>query len=234
MDSVYQIFDYLPIRYQIDSDFDYFEFLKNSVEQNYHIENYHFASIALHMVFMGIVYHHLYILTCESGGRRDALLRDSKKIRNQYNKRGKVLSWQNFSSENERSVFKFLKTVGAKNDMIDQLKQLVDQRNDLVHTNGSLLQDQVLFDEKANDYLQGIKNIHYVCREEYKNLFLKFLNELQFDIEDIQDAEMYLENFIRKYAVSRNLLSHLGDIVPKSRYLQGTQLLYSIIQDRGL
>ncbi len=60
METAYQIFEYLPIKYRNPSDADYFSFLVHSVDQNYHAENYHFAVVALHMIYMGIVYHYIY------------------------------------------------------------------------------------------------------------------------------------------------------------------------------
>ena len=58
METAYQIFEYLPIKYKNPSDADYFSFLVHSIDQNYRAENYHFAVAALHMIYMGIVYHY--------------------------------------------------------------------------------------------------------------------------------------------------------------------------------
>ena len=60
MDTAQQIFEYLPLKYKNPSDTEYFDFLKNSVEQNCDAENYHFGVAALHMIYMGIVYHYIY------------------------------------------------------------------------------------------------------------------------------------------------------------------------------
>jgi len=60
METAYQIFEYLPLKHKNPSDTDYFSFLAHSVEQNYTAKNYHFSVVALHMIYMGIIYHYIY------------------------------------------------------------------------------------------------------------------------------------------------------------------------------
>ena len=60
MNTTYQIFEYLPLAYKKPSDLDFFDFLVHFVGQNYEAKNYHFAVVALYMIYMGIVYHYIY------------------------------------------------------------------------------------------------------------------------------------------------------------------------------
>ena len=60
MESAYRIFEYPPLKYKNPSDVNYFAFLMHSVDQNYQAENFHFAVVFLHMIYMGIVYHYIY------------------------------------------------------------------------------------------------------------------------------------------------------------------------------
>jgi len=156
--TAYQIFEYLPLAYKNPSDLDYFNFLTHSVEQNYEIENYHFAIVALHMIYMGIVYHYIYGIFRADKKRFDyALIGFHEFLKNHGVNDCSNLSWHNFSIINESQIFQFYRAVGISKGDITLLKKPVQTRNDMLHTNGTYLSNEEDFEEKANIYLENFR-----------------------------------------------------------------------------
>jgi len=121
METAYQIFEYLPLKYKNSSDADYFSFLVHSVDQNYQAENYHFAVVALHMIYMGIVYHYIYGIFRADPKRFEYVLigfHDRLQVKEIDN-----ISWHSFSNENESTSFKIASKQFTLSSMI------CDQRN---------------------------------------------------------------------------------------------------------
>lgn len=56
MDEAYQIFSYLPLRYKNDEVVEYVQYLWKAFENNYENEQYQFAYMSYHMLFMCFVY----------------------------------------------------------------------------------------------------------------------------------------------------------------------------------
>lgn len=137
METAYQIFEYLPIKYKNPSDADYFSFLVHSIDQNYRAENYHFAVAAPHMIYMGIVYHYIYGIFRVDQKRFEYVLigfHDRLQVKEINN-----ISWHSFSNENESTIFQFYRAASIPNDQIGNLKAPVKKRNDILHTNGIYL-----------------------------------------------------------------------------------------------
>ncbi len=102
METASQIFEYLPLKYKNPSDTDYFSFPAHSVEQNYKAENCHFAIVALHMIYMGIVYHYIYGIFRADKKRFEYVLigfHDRLQVKEIDN-----ISWHSFSNENESTI----------------------------------------------------------------------------------------------------------------------------------
>ena len=233
MEAAYQIFDYLSLKYKSPSDMDYFAFLVHSVEQNYQAENYHFAVVALHMIYMGIVYHYIYGILRVDPKRFEHVLIG---FHNQLEQRGNLkdfsdISWHNFSIINESTIFQFYRTVGFSKDEIKQLKKPVEQRNDILHTNGIYLASENDFEERSQKYLQNLVKIHLCCFNEFKTLLFQFLNEIMIDIENVSEAILYLEeDFIKEFGINLIIIRSLSEI-SESEYPERNKLFFSAFQE---
>ena len=229
MDVAYQIFEYLPLQYKNPSDADYFNFLVSSVEQNYQAKNYHFALVALHMIYMGIVYHYIYGIFRADMKRFEYVLigfhdrLDIKDI--------EKISWHTFSNENESTIFQFYRAVGFSKSEIATLKTPVKKRNNILHTNGIYISEENDFEEYSCLYLKNLEKIHNYCIDEHKILFLNFLNELNFGMRDTDEAIQYLyEGFIREYGVNIKIINSLFQNINKSQYPKGKKRFYDALK----
>ena len=191
METAYQIFEYLPLKYKNPSDTDFFSFPAHSIEQNYKAENYHFAVIALHMIYMGIVYYYIYGIFQADKKRFEYVLigfHDKLQVKELAN-----ISRRSFANEKESTIFQFYRAVGIPNDQIGNLKAPVKNRNDILHTNGIYLTSEEDFEERAQTYLQNVERIHEFCVVEFKKLFLRFLDKIKIDIENKEEAGQYIQ-----------------------------------------
>jgi len=233
MDTAYQIFEYLPLGYKNPSDMDYFDFLIHSVQQNYEAENYHFAVVALHMIYMGIVYHYIYGIFRADKKRFEYVLigfhdfLEKNKVKDFEN-----LSWHNFSIINESQIFQFYRAVGISKGDISILKKPVGERNDILHTNGKHLSSESDFEERSQVYLENLEKINQFCKPEYEKLFFDFLNDIEIEIEDKSEANEYFEqDFIKEYGINSKNIEQLSKI-KKSQYPTNKKVFYNVIQKK--
>jgi len=232
MDTAQQIFEYLPLKYKNPSDTEYFNFLKNSVKQNYNAQNYHFGVVALHMIYMGIVYHYIYGIFRADKKRFEYVLigfhdrlKDRAKVSNFDN-----LSWHNFSVIDEAPIFQFYRAVGIPHDQIGTLKSPVKKRNDILHTNGKHLSTEEDFEERSKIYLQNLEKIHAFCKPEYKKLFFQFLNDIKIEIANEDEAQGYFEqDFINEYGISQKIISQLTEI-SETEYPMDKKIFFEVLK----
>jgi len=235
MDSFYQILEYLPLEYKISSDFIYFQKLLGSTERNLDAKDYHIALVTLHMIYMGVVYHYIYQLFRSSPKKFDSILigfHHILKLKNNEN-----ISWHVFSKIYESSIFEFYRSLGLKQDVIGGLKSPVNNRNDILHTNGVYIDSESVFNERAQNYLNCLKKIDSACYENYCKLYKKFLRSVSVSLPDKEEANGYfIDDFIREYGVSRiacnNLLKLKKIEYPGSR--NNTRLFYLVLEDIGI
>lgn len=229
METAYQIFEYLPIKYKNPSDTDYFAFLVHSVDQNHQAENYHFAVVALHMIYMGIVYHYIYGIFRADKKRFEYVLigfHDKLQVNELDN-----ISWHSFSNENESTIFQFYRAVAIPKDQIGNLKAPVKKRNDILHTNGIYLTSEDDFEERAQIYLQNLERIHGFCFDEFKKLFLRFLDETKIDVENKEEADQYLqEDFIQEFGINSRIIRSLS-LINEPEYPEEKKYFYLAIQE---
>ena len=230
METAYQIFEYLPLKYKNPSDTDYFSFLAHSVEQNYIAKNYHFAVVALHIIYMGIVYHYIYGIFRADKKRFEYVLigfHDRLQVKELDN-----ISWHSFANENESTIFQFYRAVGIPNDQIGNLKAPVKKRNDILHTNGIYLTSEEDFEERAQTYLQNQERIHESCLVEFKKLFLRFLDEIKIDVESKEEASQYIqEDFIQEFGINSTTIRFMSRI-DESEYPEDKKYFHSALQER--
>lgn len=232
MEIAYQIFEYLPLKYKNPSDAKYFSFLINSVEQNYNFQNYHFAIVALHMIYMGIVYHYIYGIYRADKNRFEYVLIGFYDVL----KKGKIkdfseISWHVFSIINESTIFQFFRAVAFPNDKIGELNSPVKKRNDILHTNGIFVQSEEEFEIQSKQYLKNLEKIHTHCVQEYKSLFFQFLNEIKFGMSNVDEAIQYLEqNFIKEFGINIKILQDIYYSIPKSQYPRNKKRFFQAIE----
>ncbi|MDD9807942.1 MAG: hypothetical protein OXU34_06700 [Gammaproteobacteria bacterium] len=229
MDIAYQIFEYLPMRYKNEKDLGYFGLLVKSVESNYSVENYHFAFVGLHMIYMGIVYHSIYAMSqADSEQFENVLIGHHKAL--EIRDSSAVKSWDSFSRIRESTIFEFYRAVRISHEEIKKLKAPVKQRNKALHVNEAYLISKEEFDKRSAEYLQNLEKIQESCSQVYEKLFFQFLRGFQIEVADVDEGKLRLEEFIADYGVSMRSLEQLAKIQEKE-YPYNTKFIYNAIQD---
>ncbi|MGC1861344.1 MAG: hypothetical protein WA733_09540 [Methylocystis sp.] len=136
MEEFYQLMAYLPSSFKNEKDGEYVAYLRDSFEQNYQNGKYQFAILSCHMLYMSFVYFSVWQI-------KNSRLADFKKSLIGFSKDDEtsLLSASTpfaFWAINESRIFRFLKLIGCENEAIGKFTKLVQQRNDIAHSNGNI------------------------------------------------------------------------------------------------
>ena len=219
MEVVSEIFNnYLPYKYKIDSDKEYFELLTKAVDLNYEKKCFHFSILGLHMIYMGIIYQYLLGVSRVDKIRfNHVLIGFHHKFEEKPLKIKDIndINWQHLSKINERTIFDFYRVFEGLEDRIIGFKKLVDIRNDLSHSNGTIATIDV-FDDYSFKCLESLKTINQACESEYKKLFNSYLKEPDLPEKDLNDKDVlheYMEtNFIAKHNINIEMVKVLSQL----------------------
>jgi len=211
MEQLYEIDKFVPVYFSSPDDKEYFAFLRHSIEQNYEAQNYHFSLVAMHMMYMGIVYHYIFWIYKADPKRFDHILigfHDALQITSIDS-----ISWHMFVGCGESNIFQFYRAVGIPKDQIGNLKQPVKVRNDMLHANGKFLSSIEDYDLKTNEYLRYLHKIHNYCKDELKSLFFVFLDSIELKIETEDEAKGYIkQELLQKYNLNQVTIENLSKI----------------------
>ena len=231
-DTIQDIFQYLPIKYLSQNDAYYFEFLKDSVVQNYSNKNYNFAIISLHIIYMGIVYQYLYrIYRADVNRFKNVLIGFFHDIFQGRSEDFSSLSWQNFSVIPEKTICEFYRVVGMNKDKIGVLKKVISDRNDIMHATGSFIGEELTFDDGLKKYMNCLDIIHKACTKENTNLFLNYIKGVEININSIDDVLLYIEDdFIKRYMLNYCVVLQIAEI-SKEGYPKDKKVFYDALQE---
>lgn len=186
IEEAQNILKYLPSYYYSEKEQEYLAFLWDTFACNYENEKYQFAFIAYHMLLMMYVYFSIWkIKEVREECFHKALIGFGKDIENKFLGAATPFS---FSELNERSILRFFKLIGFENAKIGDWAKIVDQRNDVAHSNGNIffgLQDQL--DEQIDQMLACIKEIQQSMGSVLLAIFEKTLQEEENDFQHLQD-----------------------------------------------
>lgn len=176
MEESYQILDFLPLRFKNPREQEYIEFLWQSFETNYKNGNYQFAIMAYHMLFMSFVYFNVWQIKKNTNGDfQKSLFGFSDHIEKNFNSASSPFT---FSQENEAKIFAFLKLIGIGKEKIGQYKKMVNDRNEIAHSNGNIYyQNQQDIDQKIHDYIRFAEEIQQYSAPLIEACFQNFLLE---------------------------------------------------------
>ncbi len=201
MDQLNEIDTFIPLYFNTPDDKDYFAFLRHSIEQNFNAQNYHFSLVAMHMMYMGIVYHYIFWIYKADPKRFDHMLigfHDMLKIASLDD-----ITWHLFVNCDESAIFQFYRAVGIPKDQIGNLKRPVKVRNDMLHANGKYLATLDEYELKITEYIRYLSKIHDHCKDEIKVLYHGFLGSIKLKIETEDEAKSYLEqDFFQLYSMN--------------------------------
>ena len=198
-----KILDYIPYTAKTQEEIDYFAFLWKSFCSNYDGENYQFAFLSYHMLFMCAVYTLLSkvrLFDKDSFGKGMILCNPEKQ---------KEIIGSNsifvFSSLKEREIFQLFSLIGCSPEDIREYKKLIDDRNDIAHANGNIFfNSKEAISEKINEMNDCLEKLT-ICLEP---LVLLKIKEFLISSTDPETREFEEENEqIEQILVKENYLS---------------------------
>lgn len=202
---------YLPIDPLDEDVISYINNITNLVTVNYSFEQYQFAYLGMHLLFMTYVYCTAWkISQIESVRYKDAIL-----FARPYNGREGELKIEDvesifaYSLIPEKDIVKLFKIIGVDNSKISLVAGLVDIRNDLAHASGKFeIVTDNSFDSQVKAMLSLIENIHSrmyrPIRKWYEEVLLKFCRGEYEGYDDPKD--IIVEQMIQSFKLSTNEL----------------------------
>ena len=221
-DELYKMLEYLPEEFLDESEEKYIDALILAAQTSYENGLYQFAYVQYHMLFMTAVY---YVLLKVSTLYPDEfekalfyLLKDRlPEFRKASNTKNGKLYFGSFAIINESDVFMLLRVIGIDNNLLGELKKLVEERNRYAHANGQLqLTSDELFMEAINTYNSKIQQVTNLLRPALTNFYIHTITVAEFYDPEIRGYidpdEQIIQEFIKAYSLSRNELNWLRKI----------------------
>jgi hypothetical protein len=228
IEDAQRIFDFLPLEYKTQTESEYVAFLRDAFTVNYEQEKYQFAYFAYHMLFMCLVYFQLakiYLNSPEEIKRLLIFTHNAQTAIDNYEKKHKEATKNNMPSphfdpfslaaEKESSIVGLFVSIGCDRETIGRLKKIIDERNNIAHSNGNInFSNQSSLDGKINELLACIAHIHENSRSIITSCTEKFLLESA----NPEGNEFYDENDqVRELFAKGNYLSS-QDILVASEF----------------
>jgi len=211
MEEAHRIFHYLPIQ---PPDNEYIRFLWEAFESNYQNDKYQFAYIAYHMLFMSYIYYQIAkIYKTENEKCRD-LMTFTGKVQDHIDSHERKIAagqestlapLQKFSLENERTIMGLFISIGCTRDEIKSMKEIVDGRNSIAHSNGNIFyKSKENLDDKINEILSCVETIQVKSKSIIEKAYKSFL----LDSNNLDEREYFDdESEIREIFIYGNYLS---------------------------
>jgi len=220
IEDAQRIFDYLPVEYKTQIESGYVDFLWDAFTTTYENQKYQFAYIAYHMLFMCFVYFQLtkiYLNIPEdikkvlifTGKAQSAVDNYEQKLKEAEAKKQTASHFDPFSlsGENERTIVGLFVSIGCDRNTIKRLRDLVDERNSVAHSNGNInFSVQSSLDEKIDEIIDCIDHIHQNTLSTIIDCVKRFLVESS----NPEENEYSLaEDQVREIFIRKNYLSTL-------------------------
>ena len=157
--------------YKNIKEVEYVQYLWKAFENNYQNEQYQFAFMGYHMLFMCFVYFTIWKI-------KSIHPEDFKKISYGFEDcLNKATSPFGFSEEQESRILRIFKFWGL-NERIGEYKKLVKERNNIAHSNGNIYyKEQASVDVRISDVLRFAEEIHQKTKASIEQAYKVFLIE---------------------------------------------------------
>lgn len=207
-----EILNYLPINPEDKEDVnDYIKNITNLVAVNYKYEQYQFAYFGVHLLYMTYIYCTAWkISQIEPDRYKDAIV-----FARSYIGRENDLQIEdadsifNYSFLPEKDISKLFRIIDLDNSQIENVRNLVDYRNDMAHASGKIeLANEETFEIKTGSVLNSIANIHQCMnkpiRKWFEGVLLSFCNN-EFD-DYTKPEDLIAEYMVQSFKLSVNEL----------------------------
>lgn len=198
MEEAFQIFTYLPLRYKSEEKAEYVQYLWKAFENNYQNEQYQFAFMSYHMLFMSFVYFTIWkIKSIHPDDFEKISLGFDDCIQCSESPFG-------YSKEQESKIMQIFKFWGL-NERVGEYKKLIRERNNVAHSNGNIYyKEQQSIDNKISDIIRFCNEIQEKTKPTIEQSYKEFLSD-NHSVEDSPYStleELLSDEFINRHYIS--------------------------------
>ena len=221
-DELYKMLAYLPEEFEDETEEKYIDAIMLAAQTSYENGLYQFAYVQYHMLFMAAVYYAiLKVFVFHEEELKKALyylLKDRyADFWKETNTKNGKLYFGSFAVIHESDVFMLLRVVDLDNNLLGELKKLVQKRNKYAHANGHLqLTSDELFMEELNSYNTIIQRVIELLKSDLIGFYKKAISDPDFYDPEIRayldPDEQIIQKFIKEYSLSRTELNWLRKI----------------------
>lgn len=211
IEDAQRIFDFMPLEYKTQSESDYIAFLWDAFVVNYEKEKYQFAYIAYHMIFMSYVYFQLAKIYQNrpdelknmmvfTGQALQEVEKHEKKVQESTSPFPPQFNPFRLSLEYESSIIGLFIAIGCNREIIKKMKGLIKTRNDIAHSNGSIVFKSLeTIDAKIEEILECAECIQENTNAIIGNCYMNFLSKSgnPEEREMVDEGDQVREVFIR-------------------------------------
>lgn len=238
MDDALAIRDYLPNSFKSSNDGEYIGFLWDAFESNYLNGKYQFAILACHMLYMSFVYFSVWQIKL---GRPDDYKKAAVFLANRKLAENDLLDASSpftLSKLEERTIFRLLRLTGCESEDVKPFAQLVNERNDIAHSNGNIFySDQTAADRKIAEFLKQMNSIQSHIRPVLHECFRKFLcdshdpeSRQYFDDADQIREILIHENYFSQKDIEACLSFEIGSLSAAAKFPEIKALFDTFVQ----
>ncbi len=235
MEEAAELSDYLPLSFTSPREQEYIAFLWDAFETNYTHSKYQFAFLAYHMLTMSFVYFNIWqIKMTEPKNFAMSLIGFGRDVEKNLME---ATSPFVFSSVNERTILRILKLIDCDNGQISTYARLVNERNQIAHSNGNIFcRTQTSLDTKITEYMRVIQEIHTHSKPIIERCYRKFLlssydpDEREYPIASDQIHEVLIHgNYMSQMDIEFCLEHDLSDLYRRGEAAQ-IEILHNCLQ----
>lgn len=238
MDEVLAIRDYLPNSFKNSNDGEYIAFLWDAFESNYLNGKYQFAMLACHMLYMSFVYFSVWQIKLS---RPDDYQKAAVFLANRKLAETDLLDASSpftLSKLEERTIFRLLRLTGCESDDVKPFVQLVNERNEIAHSNGNIFySNQTAADRKIAEFLKQMNSIQSHIRPVLHECFSKFLcdsldpeSRQYFDDADQIREILIHENYFSQKDIEACLSFEIGSLSADAKFPEIKALFDTFVQ----
>jgi hypothetical protein len=179
---------------------DYSKNIQKIIDVNLNGDQYQFAYLATHLLFMTYMYSVVWRTSRLNPSRYIDVLTflkgfDSKAGVNFYS----VNSIFDYHNMHEGDTFEFLKIIGIDNSYICELKEVIKRRNGMAHANGGFeMNTRQKYDDAISNIVAIVdeinKKIESPIKEWYQNQLIKYMITNEDKIDEFIDNLINIEN----------------------------------------
>lgn len=205
-----EILEYMPISPTDEEDVvAYIQNISDVVAINYKYEQYQFAYMGVHLLYMTYIYCSIWKISRINPTRySDAII-----FARPYSGRERDIDLDNigsifnFSLMPEKEFAKVFKIIGLDKSQITNVGGLVDIRNDMAHASGKFeILTEESFSNGVNSIVNSIRNIHSRMNEQirvwFTDLLSDYCNNKFSDYDNVED--IINEQMVQTFKLSIN------------------------------